>query len=165
MIALDIDGTILNYNAHTKETRYNLELLTMLARNETRLVALVTNQGGMSLSFSNSGEYPMPSRVAQRINDACTFLRRNGYSAMSVHVSCYHTKATNADIQKAAAKLREFLSLGHFSWTVYTTERARKPHPLMLRAAGATVYYGDSPEDGQASAAAGIPFVSVPRFE
>jgi phosphoglycolate phosphatase-like HAD superfamily hydrolase len=34
----------------------------------------------------------------------------------------------------------------------------------MLRVAGATIYYGDSPEDAAAAAAAGVPFVAVPRF-
>ena len=35
----------------------------------------------------------------------------------------------------------------------------------MLKVAGATIYYGDSPEDVAAAANAGIPFVAVPRFE
>jgi phosphoglycolate phosphatase-like HAD superfamily hydrolase len=50
-------------------------------------------------------------------------------------------------------------------WRVYTAEAARKPNPLMLRTAGATIYYGDSLEDSVAAVNAGIPFVAVPRFE
>lgn len=161
MTAIDIDGTILNYNAHTEETRYNTALLHVL---QPCAVTLVTNQGGMAFSRSNP-KYPTPLRVAHRINSACTFLQRNGYGVMAVLVSCYHPKAQVGDIQSAAAHLRELLSVQGFAWTVYTTERARKPHPLMLRAAGATIYYGDSQEDADAAKAAGIPFVAVPRFE
>ena len=41
---------------------------------------------------------------------------------------------------------------------------ARKPSPLMLRAVGATEYWGDSPEDAEAAHNAGVPFVHVERF-
>lgn len=164
MIAFDVDGTILNYDGHASgDTRYNLGLLPLVQSVGTRMVAIVTNQGGMAFSRTNH-KYPTPLRVGQRINEACTFMRRNGFSVMAVHVSCYHPKAETADIEWAARKLRGFLALLPCDYTVYTTERARKPHPLMLRAAGATIYYGDSPEDGQAANAAGVPFVEVPRF-
>ena len=48
--------------------------------------------------------------------------------------------------------------------TVYTIARARKPQPLMLHSVMASEYWGDSDEDGEAAAAAGVPFVNVERF-
>ena len=50
-------------------------------------------------------------------------------------------------------------------WSIFTTARSRKPEPYMLGLTKIEAYYGDSPEDRQAAEAAGIPFVSVPRFE
>ena len=163
MIALDFDGVIANYGDHTTTTRINTGLLALLPR-ERQPVAICTNQGGMAFSRHNPAKYPTPQRVALRLNAGCNFLARNGYPVAAVLVSAYHPKADAADIQRAAQDLRELLALFAPAWRVYTTERARKPHPLMLRAAGATCYYGDSPEDQQAAQAAGVPFVAVPRF-
>ena len=117
----------------------------------------------MAFSRRNPARYPTPQQVAQRLNAGRNFLTRNGYPVAAVLVSAYHPKAA-ADIQRAAQDLRELLALFAPAWRVYTTERSRKPHPLMLRAAHATAYYGDSPEDAQAALAAGVPFVAVPRF-
>jgi len=162
MIALDFDGVIANYGDHASQTRYNPGLLSLLPGRQP--VAIATNQGGMVFSRHNPERYPSPLRVAQRLLGGCNFLRRNGYPVQALYISAFHPKAADADIQAVAAHLRELISVIAPVWRVYTTERARKPHPLMLRAAGATVYYGDSPEDAQAAQAAGIPFVAVPRF-
>ena len=164
MHALDLDGTILNYGGHaTEETRYNLALLPMLP--PPAPVAIVTNQGGIAFSRYHPDRYPTPLRVAARLNDACNFLRHHGYQVAAIYASCYHPKAKEADIQAVAQQLRELIALIVPAWRVYTTARSRKPSPLMLRAAGATAYYGDSAEDAEAAAAAGIPFVAVPRFQ
>jgi phosphoglycolate phosphatase-like HAD superfamily hydrolase len=163
MIALDLDGTILNYGSHTTEIRINHALLSLLPRQRQR-VAILTNQGGVAFSRINPAKYPSPEQVGRRLDVACTFLDEHGYQTVAIYASCYHPRAQAVDVQWAAASLRGEIASLVPSWRVYTTERARKPHPLMLRAAGATVYYGDSPEDGQAANAAGVPFVEVPRF-
>lgn len=164
MHALDLDGTILNYGGHaTEETRYNLALLPMLP--PPTLLAIITNQGGTAFSRYHPDRYPTPLRVAERLNDACNFLRRAGYPVAAIYASCYHPKAKPADIQIVAQQLRELVALIVPTWTIYTTERSRKPSPLMLKAAGATTYYGDSAEDAEAAARAGIPFVAVARFQ
>ena len=165
VIALDMDGTILNYGSHTTETRSNYSLLPMLPR-ERQPVAILTNQGGMAFSRQNPAKYPTPERVAERLYTAVRFLRDNGYPVSIIIASCYHPRAEHAAIQSAAAKLRTYMpQFVATVWRVYTSEAARKPNSLMLKVAGATIYYGDSPEDVAAAANAGIPFVAVPRFE
>lgn len=163
MIALDFDGVVANYGDHTTQFRLNDGLFALLPR-QRQYVAICTNQGGMAFSRSNLAKYPSPERVAYRLAAGCNFLHRHGYPVSAIFVSAYHPKAADADIQQVAAILRRHLPKIVSAWRVYTTERARKPHPLMLRVAGATIYYGDSPEDAAAAAAAGVPFVAVPRF-
>ena len=163
MIALDFDGVIANYGDHATSTRINTGLLALLPC-ERQPVAICTNQGGMAFSRRNPARYPTPLQVAQRLNAGRNFLTRNGYPVAAIFVSTYHPKADAADIQRVAQELRELIAVIVPAWRIYTTERARKPHPLMLGAAGATCYYGDSPEDAQAAQAAGIPFILVPRF-
>ncbi len=163
MIALDFDGVVANYNDHTTTIRINTGLLALLPR-QRQPIAICTNQGGMAFSRLNPAKYPTPLQVAQRLNAGCNFLARNGYPVAAILISAHHPKADAAAIQSVAQELRELLDVFAPAWRVYTTERARKPHPLMLRAAHATAYYGDSPEDAQAAEAAGVPFVEVPRF-
>jgi hypothetical protein len=162
MIALDLDGTILNYGDHTTQLRVNLALLDRLPGPQP--VSILTNQGGMCFSKASPAKYPTPLTVAARLETARDFLSRAGYTVAIIHVSAWHPRGDSAEIQRVAAELRRYLPVLAGAWHVYTTERARKPFPLMLRAAGATVYYGDSTEDTQAAVEAGIPFVSVPRF-
>ncbi len=163
MIAIDFDGVVANYNDHTTTIRINTGLLALLPRRH-QPVAICTNQGGMAFSHHNPARYPTPQRVAQRLHAGFTFLAQSGYPVAAILASAYHPKADAADIQAVAQELRELVAVFAPRWCVYTTERSRKPNPLMLRAAGATCYYGDSPEDAQAAAAAGVPFVAVPRF-
>lgn len=167
MIAFDLDGTILNYNGHTIAIRYNYALINLLRQTTViNTVAILTNQGGMAFSRQNPARYPTPERVAMRIYSASQFLQNNGWSVAVVMASCYHPRAQAVDVQWAAATLRTYLAaFGVPRWRVYTTERARKPNPLMLRAAGATMYFGDSDEDEAAAKAAGVRFVRVKRFE
>ena len=97
MIALDLDGTILNYGGHaTEATRYNLALLPMLPPPATVAIRY------------HPDRYPTPLRVADRISDACNFLCRHRYSVEAIYISCYHPKAQETDIQAAAQRLREF---------------------------------------------------------
>ena len=119
----------------------------------------------MVFSRLNPQMYPTPHQVARRLAFGCAFLAQSGYPVAAIYISAYHPRAADSDIKLVAQRLRNELSVNAAPpATVYTTERARKPNSFMLRVAGATVYYGDSPEDAQAAEAAGIPFVAVPRF-
>lgn len=163
VIALDLDGTILNYHNHAAETRINLGLLALLPAGAPGTVVIVTNQGGMAFHRVNPAKYPSPAQVADRLWTAAVYLGGRGYPVQSILVSCYHPRAERADVQRAARQLRrEYAQPGI---RIFTTARARKPRPYLLRLAGATCYYGDSPEDAVAAQAAGVPFVRVERFE
>jgi len=81
-----------------------------------------------------------------------------------VHVCTYHPGAKTEMIEKAAQIVRDGLKPYFNDVRVYATERARKPSPLMLRAIGASCYYGDDDCDRQAAKAAGITFYQVERF-
>lgn len=164
MIALDFDGVVANYGDHTTTIRFNADLLLLLPR-QRQPVVICTNQGGMVFSRLNPAKYPTPHQVAHRLAFGCAFLAQSGYPVEAIYISTFHPRAADSDIKLVAQRLRNELSVNAAPpATVYTTERARKPNSFMLRVAGATVYYGDSPEDAQAAEAAGIPFVAVPRF-
>lgn len=142
-IALDLDGTILNYGGHASETRINPALLALLPAPGP--VVIVTNQGGMAFHRVNPARYPAPAQVADRLWTAAVYLGSRGYPVQAILVSCYHPRAERADVQRAARRLRrEYAQDGI---RIFTTARARKPRPYLLRLAGASVYYGDSPED------------------
>jgi hypothetical protein len=84
----------------------------------------------------------------------------------AIRVCVYHPAAPRCAIESAAQQVRNWLAecgLLDIS-VVYTTARARKPAPLMLRSVGATSYYGDDDCDEQAALAAGIEFHRVERF-
>lgn len=162
MIALDFDGVIANYGNHATETRFNTDLLRLLPPRPRRVV-IVSNQGGMAFHAVSPERYPSPERVAMRLLAGIGWLEARGYKVARVLVSAYHPRAERRTIERAAALLRRELAL--VPRTVYTTAKSRKPSPFMLKAARASIYYGDSPEDEQAARAAGIKFVHVSRFE
>lgn len=162
MICLDFDGVIANYGNHTTETRFNDALLALLPP-ARQTVVIVSNQGGMAFHAVSPERYPSPERVAMRLLAGIGWLEARGYRVHKVLVSAYHPRADKPAIERAAAKLRREIVL--VPRTVYTTARSRKPSPFMLKAARASIYYGDSPEDEQAARAAGIKFVHVSRFE
>lgn len=164
MIALDFDGVVANYGDHTTQLRFNGDLFRLLPRPQP--VAICTNQGGMAFSFSSPDRYPTPQRIAYRLFHGCAFLEVRGYFVQRILIAAYHPKASEHDIERAARQLQERLQpfLFDCDLNIYTTEQARKPSPFMLWTAEATMFYGDSSEDAQAAEAAGIPFVSVPRF-
>ena len=173
MIALDLDGTLLDYSPEELQPRVNSAVLEKLRCLGVRHVAICTNQGGLGFGVLGAKRkdgrgYPTPIDFMRRIAYARPVLLENGIRVAAVRVSLYHPAAdTNpqvaAAIQRAARQLRAPLA-ATAPWRVYTTAAARKPQPLMLRSVGATEYWGDSDEDAQAAAAAGIPFVRVERF-
>ena len=159
-VALDLDGTILNYG-HAGATRANQALPALLPAPGP--VAIITNQGGLAFHRANPAKYPSPAQVADRLWLAAVYLGSRGYPVQAILVSCHHPRAERAEVQRAARRLRrEYAQDGI---RIFTTARARKPRPYLLRLAGATCYYGDSPEDAVAAQAAGVPFVLVERFE
>ena len=172
--AADLDGTILNYGDGSA-VRVNHALLSLLARQRVRRVAICTNQGGLCFGVLGSvrrdgGSYPTPAQFCLRLRCAIVALSHYGIAVPAVRVSCWHKAADTqpevaAAVQQAAQEVRADLAgLPGLGWRVYTTARAHKPAPLMLCSVGATVYYGDSSEDAQAAANAGIQYHYVQRF-
>ena len=171
MIALDLDGTLLDYSPEGPETRVNWQLIRQLAALGVTEVAIVTNQGGlpwfvMDVLRKDGRPYPSPAQFLNRLAVAVDALSRYEIKVDDVRVSCYHPRADEAAIQRAATEVRAGIQRAIIAgdWHVYTTARARKPEPLMLRSVGATEYWGDSDEDEGAARAAGVPFVRVERF-
>lgn len=158
-IGLDLDGTILNYGAHRSEIRTNPALLPLLPRSAR--VVIISNQGGLPRGRIAA------SQVARRVHRACQFLEDSGHGLLWCYFSCFHPGASSNEIRNASKRLRYELSkiFDQPFWSIFTTEWSRKPSSYMLKLTEIQTYYGDSPEDEAAAKAAGIPFVSVPRFE
>ena len=97
-----------------------------------------------------------------RLIAAINALAGAGITVVAVHVSLWHDYA-DAEAIQAAQQAVEMHRYG-VPVTVHTASSARKPSPLLLRIAGASCYYGDSPEDELAAQNAGIGFVKVERF-
>ena len=135
-----------------------------------RTVAILTNQGGLPYGVAgklrkDGRPYPTPVQFITRLRCARVALSEYGIAVAHLRVSLWHAYADAAAIRSAATQVRGWLDVTQgMQWRVYTTERARKPHPLMLHSVGATEYWGDSPEDAAAAANARIPFVPVERF-
>ena len=175
MIALDLDGTLLDYSPEGPSPKINHALIRELAAQGVREVAILTNQGG--LPFGVAGKlrkdgrpYPRPSQFCERMKCAVDALEDAGIQAKDARVSVWHKYAEPCHIAHAAQQTRAWLrDIGRvfapgMRVRVYTTARARKPNPLMLRSVGATEYWGDSDEDEHAAANAGVPFVRVERY-
>lgn len=167
MIGVDFDGVVGNYANHTTEMRFNPHLPAMLP--SVVLVAIISNQGGVNFSQQDPTKYPTAETVARRFAAGVEFLGEHRLYVAEIHVSVFHPRASLARIAATARRLRRALeqqpALSDVALHIYCSERARKPQPWMLRRAGVSVYYGDSPEDEDAAEAAGVPFVHVPRFE
>lgn len=170
MIALDLDGTLLDYSPAGGDIRVNHAVMRDLATRRVPAVAICTNQGGLPFGVlgkvrKDGQPYPTPAQFVSRLYIARVVLLDYGITSPRVRVSLYHPYADPAAIDAAARQVRAKLDVMVLpNWTVYTTAAARKPSPRMLRSVRATEYWGDSDEDAQAAEAAGIPFVRVPRF-
>ena len=170
MIALDLDGTLLDYSPESNSVRVNYAVINALVRRGVREVAICTNQGGlpwhvMGVRRKDGRPYPSPEQFCIRLRCAIVALSRAGIRVVAVRVSVYHPRADEAAIQRAARAVRaDLVRLMYVETKVYTTARARKPQPLMLHSVGATEYWGDSDEDEGAAQATGIPFIRVDRF-
>ena len=171
MIAIDLDGALLDYSPEGALPAVNWAVIRALAARGVRKVAVVTIQGGlpwhvMGVLRKDGRPYPSPAQFLNRLSVAVNALSDCGIRVAAVRVCVYHPHAAAAAIQRAALEVRAGMQRAAMTgnWHVYTTPRARKPEPLMLRSVGATEYWGDSPEDGGAARAAGVPFVKVDRF-
>ena len=171
MIALDLDGTILDYSPEGERPAVNRQVIRQLAALGVQEVAVATNQGGlpwflMDVKRRDGRPYPSPAQFLNRLSVAVDALSGNGIRVVAVRVCVYHPRADANAIQRAATEVRAGIQRAIIAgnWRVYTTASARKPNPLMLRSVGASEYWGDSPEDQQAAQAAGIPFMLVRRF-
>lgn len=166
LLAIDIDGTLLDYNYNGPVAVVNPKVALSLPRR----IALVTNQGGTSFGVagilrSDGRPYPRPGDFVGRLSALLSFLSQSRVEVIETRISVYHPRADLDHIQMSARAIRLGLAtLKAGEWRVYATERARKPNPLMLRSVRATEYWGDSDEDEAAAAAAGITFRRVARF-
>lgn len=171
LIALDLDGTLLDYSPAGSVTHINAAVLDALTARGVRRVAIVTNQGGLPFGVlgarRKTGEpYPTPEQFLARLAAAIAALRARDIRVVAVAVCTYHPNALTIAIEDAAVgvEIGLYALLASSRWQVFTTADARKPAPLMLEWIGASEFWGDSDEDRQAAQAAGVPFVHVDRF-
>lgn len=161
-IGIDIDGTILPYGAAKDDYRGNADLIHRLPPAASTNIILVTNQAGINFI---GDRYPTPAEVANRIHNALLFLGRHGYFPRYTNISVFHPRTPYSVIEISAKRLRRALhALNILNFSIYATEKSRKPQPYMLRHPMLETYYGDSDEDRAAADAAGIPFVRIERF-
>lgn len=161
-ICLDMDGVILNYGNHTTELRINHDFIAHLVELGVKNVRICTNQGGLVFSVSNPAKYPTPERFIERASAAVRALNEAHISVARVHVAVFHPRADATLIDRVRGSLVS--ANKPFSMMVHLLAEYRKPEPGMLRAAGATKFFGDSDEDGAAAIAWGCEFVRVERF-
>ena len=167
MIALDLDGTLLDYSPDGPTPRVNRAVIAALQARGVTAVAILTNQGGLCFGVlgklrRDGRPYPTPEQFAVRLRAAIAALTDAGIAVACVHVSLWHDYAPEDALALAAIQVESVYYGGPVM--VYTTARARKPQPFMLYSARATEYWGDSPEDAEAARNAGVPFVHVERF-
>lgn len=154
MIAIDFDGVVANYDGHASKTKFNPDLFNLLK--PPAEVAIITNQGGMVFHEIDPNRYPSPEQVARRLCEGTRYLEDHGVAVRAIYVSCYHPRATRPTTIDVSRRLHQLLfgcMPDEAMICTYTTAESRKPAPLMLVQAGATVYYGDSDEDEKAAAA------------
>lgn len=170
LIALDLDGTILDYSPAGSVTQINAAVLDALTARGVRQVTIVTNQGGLPFGVlgarRKTGEaYPTPAQFLARLAAAIDALRARDIAVVATAVCVFHPGAETSAIKSAADIVHNGLrTIERGRWQVFTTAAARKPRPLMLLEIGADEYWGDSDEDEGAARAAGVPFVHVDRF-
>jgi len=170
-VALDIDGTLLDYSHVPGENpRYNEALIDLLLKSGVREVSLVSNQGGLVFGLMSkvrdggSRRYPSPSDFHLRLMSLIYKLKENGIRTISLRVCTFHPKGSVGLLSDAARDVRNLLYDSDFDWVVHEGPDYRKPSPLMLEDVGATVYFGDSDEDEESAKNAGIVFVRVERY-
>lgn len=162
-IAVDLDGTILNYGNHVTDCRVNYNFIGQLIADGVRHIDIITNQGGLVWHAASPEKYPSPARFVERLRVAIDALGVAGIAVVAVRVAFYHPKAKTVHIATVSDEVY-FASPDRERIVRYEEPEARKPGTLMFEEAGVTRYYGDSDEDERAAAAHGCEFVRVERF-
>ena len=133
-------------------------------------IALVTNQDwlpfGIKGAIRKDGRpYPKPADFVDRLKYLLEALDQVGVKVASIRICIYHPKADPKDNRSAFYEVLRLVD-PVFSGDIdlSSDETWRKPSPYMLINVGATIYYGDSPEDEGAANAAWCEFVCVDRF-
>lgn len=154
----DMDGTLIAYG---DGRGINYDLIDQVV-NPGDKVAILTNQGGIPLGY----------RTVKQFVERFTGLRHYlevgcGVKVVGLQVALWHKKATRDQIAAAFMELADVYYVegnNEMIPFIWIPPHCRKPDPFMLQVANVGIYYGDSDEDEQAAAAAGVQFVRVPRF-
>ncbi len=103
MIALDLDGTLLDYSLEGPTPRINYALIASLAAQGVKRVAIVTNQGGLAFGVAgklrkDNRPYPTPAQFAVWLIAAINALTKADIAVVAVHVSLWHDYADDEAI-------------------------------------------------------------------
>lgn len=154
----DMDGTLIAYG---ESGDINYDLIDQVV-NPGDKVAILTNQGGIPLGYRTVKQF------VGRFTGLRYYLEVGcGAKVVGLQVALWHEKATRDQISAAFTGLIDVYYVkgsDEMIAFIWITPRSRKPDPFMLQVANVGIYYGDSDEDEQAAAAAGVAFVRVPRF-
>ena len=172
-VGLDLDGTILAFDANCEDMRPNHDFLAYLQGRGVTQVAVCTNQGGLSLGGRggvrhNGLLYPTIHQFLARAEAAWLNLKAYGILLYDLRVSLYHPRSRQHEIDAVYVRLLSAQrGMPGMSLHLYRNPTSRKPRPQMLLDVGGgsmRCFYGDSDDDEGAAVAAGIEFVRVPRF-
>jgi phosphoglycolate phosphatase-like HAD superfamily hydrolase len=175
LIGCDLDGTLTPYNWDGTNISVNPRALDILAGilhqngGAFTFAAIITNQGGLPFQHSNQDQPPFHRSahgLVWKVTTAQRAILALGIKPASVHVALWHPNATEAMVGHAEYELRKALKETYQAvhWTIYTTPKARKPSSYMLRRCRANLMIGDSDEDIEAGANAGISTHRVERY-
>ena len=156
----DMDGTLIAYEqGYVPNNDLNYHLIDQVV-NPGDKIAILTNQGGIPLGYRTDEQF------ADRFLAVRHYLEVGCRAkVVELQVALWHEKATRLQITNAALDLMGIYYVRNdMRYLIWPQPDYRKPQPRMLEIANVGIYYGDSDEDEQAAAAAGVQFVRVPRF-
>lgn len=160
-LGFDMDGTLVTYG-NNKSVSPNNKLLSAIAKDiSTSKVHILTNQGGIPTGHRS------PAYFVEKLMTAVNAIKRHGGNVESVRISLYHPRARPEDVERAKAEVSNLLRkvMPDIKAEILTDPDSRKPSDGMFRDLKLDAYYGDSPEDAAAAAAAQTEFVPVDRYE
>lgn len=154
----DMDGTLIAYG---DGRGINYDLIDQVIDPGDK-VSILTNQGGIPLGYRTVGQF-----VARLFHIKQYIQNVRRAKVVGLQVALWHEKATRDQIAAAFMELADVYYVegnNEMIPFIWIPPHCRKPNPFMLQIANIGIYYGDSGEDEQAAAAAGVQFVRVPRF-
>lgn len=160
-VGINLDGTLLNYGL--TEFSVNYAFIARLVADGVTEVTIITNQGGLCFNEINPDKYPAPVDFLERAIVAYQVLHEAGINVYCCRVAIWHPKASEEMIDAVRTELL-LLNAPQMGVSIFEHEAARKPGTQMFERLDIVRYYGDSDEDEQAAANAGIEFVRVERF-